>query len=66
MYNSGNQLGENNMKKYSNFIFFLVLILFLGLFTTFVQKEEVQKKGTETVKKIKELELKETEIGNAL
>lgn len=51
------------MKKYSNFTFFLILILFLGFFTAFIKKEEEQKKGTETIQKIKELELRETEIG---
>ena len=51
------------MKKYSNFIFLIILILFLGLFVDVLRNEMSRKKELKT---IQNLEIKETEMDKGL
>ena len=56
-------IGDSIMKKYSNFIFLIILILFLGLFVDVLRNEMSRKKELKT---IQNLEIKETEMDKGL
>ena len=53
------------MRKHTNFVFFFVIVFFLGIFATFLEKEEAHKDNSSVVKEIKELEVKEAD-GNEI
>ena len=42
------------MKKHTNFIFFFTIVFFLGIFATFLEKEETHKNDSSIVKEIKD------------
>lgn len=54
------------MRKHSNFIFFFAVVLFLGIFATFLEKAEEHKNDSAVVKEIKELEIKEADGSEVL
>ncbi|MCP1223657.1 hypothetical protein [Sebaldella sp. S0638] len=54
------------MKKHANFIFFFTIVFFLGIFATFLEKEETHKNDSSIVKEIKELEVKEADGNEVL
>ena len=54
------------MRKNNNFIFFFIVVFFLGIFAVFLEKAEAHKNNSPIVREIKELEVKEADGNEAL